>query len=171
MPLTPFMFLLAAWFLIIVFDKLRKVQTQSFRRLFLTVFACFVIGLLALSVSKTIADTQSITKINSRETARIWIDNNLPTGVNVGIEAYSPFINQSRFAVQGFSKMIEHDPEWYIEQQFDYLVFSQGMYGRFYQDPERYKNEISQYDNLFGRFTLTRLFTDGGYEVRVYKVK
>ena len=171
LPLTPFMFLLAAWFLIIVFDKLRKVQTQSFRRLFLTVFACFVIGLLALSVSKTIADTQSITKINSRETARIWIDNNLPTGVNVGIEAYSPFINQSRFAVQGFSKMIEHDPEWYIEQQFDYLVFSQGMYGRFYQDPERYKNEISQYDNLFGRFTLTRLFTDGGYEVRVYKVK
>jgi len=73
--------------------------------------------------------------------------------------------------VQRFGRMIDHEPGWYIQQNFDYLVFSQGMYGRFYREPERYRNEISQYDNLFRQFNLVMMFTDGGYEVRVYRVK
>jgi hypothetical protein len=67
--------------------------------------------------------------------------------------------------------MIDHDPEWYSEQGFDYLIFSQGMYGRFYQEPQRYGSQVSEYDKLFGRFQSVRLFKDGGYEVRVYRVK
>lgn len=171
LPLTPFLFLLAAWFLIIVFDKLRKLQTKSLRRLFLAVLASLTIAVLMLPISKTIADTQRLTTVDSRETARIWIDNNLPLGAKIAIESYSPFVNPSKFRVQGFGRMIEHEPEWYIEQGFDYLVFSQGMYGRFYREPERYKNEKSQYDNLFRRFSPVMIFTDGGYEVRVYRVK
>ncbi len=171
LPLTPFLFLLAAWFLIILYDKLRTLQTKSSQRLFLSVLAGLTIAFLTLPISKTITDTQLLTTVNSRETARIWIDNNLPHDAKVAIESYSPFINPSQFIVQGFGSMIEHEPEWYVEQGFDYLVCSQGMYGRFYQEPERYKNETSQYDNLFGRFKLTRIFTDGSYEIRVYKVK
>ncbi len=67
--------------------------------------------------------------------------------------------------------MIEHEPEWYFEQDFDYLIFSEGMYGRFYHEPERYSAEVLQYDNLFRRFTLVAMFTDGDYEVRVYRVE
>jgi len=171
LPLTSFLFLLAAWFLITVFDKIRKLQNESLRRLFLTVFASLAIAVLAHPISKTIADTQRLTTVNSRETARIWIDNNLPSGAKIAIESYSPFVNPSKFSVQGFGRMIDHEPGWYIQQNFDYLVFSQGMYGRFYQEPERYRNEIAQYDNLFERFNLTIMFTDGGYEVRVYRVK
>jgi len=171
LPLTPFLFVLAAWFLIIVLDKSRKFQNESLRKLFLTVFASLAIAVLAHPISKTIADTQRLTTVNSRETARIWIDNNLPPGAKIAIESYSPFVNPSKFSVQGFGRMIDHEPEWYIQQNFDYLVFSQGMYGRFYREPERYRNEISQYENLFRRFKLEMIFTDGGYEVRVYRVK
>ena len=106
-----------------------------------------------------------------RETARIRIDKNLPLGAKIAIESYSPFVNPAQFSVQGFGRMIEHEPEWYLEQDFDYLVFGQAMYGRFYQDPERYRNETLQYDELFGQFNLTIIFTDGNYEVRVYRVK
>jgi len=171
LPLTSFLFLLAAWFLITVFDKIRKLQNESLRRLFLTVFASLAIAVLAHPISKTIADTQRLTTVNSRETARIWIDNNLPSGAKIAIESYSPFVNPSKFSVQGFGRMIDHEPGWYIQQNFDYLVFSQGMYGRFYREPERYRNEISQYDNLFRQFNLVMMFTDGGYEVRVYRFK
>jgi hypothetical protein len=73
--------------------------------------------------------------------------------------------------VQGFGRLIDHEPEWYVEKGFDYLVFSQGMYGRFYQNPERYKKEILQYEDFFRRFNLVNVFTDGGYEIRIYKVK
>jgi 4-amino-4-deoxy-L-arabinose transferase-like glycosyltransferase len=169
--LTPFLFLLAAWFLVNLFDKLRTWQTRSLQRLFFTVLVSLAIAALALPISKTIADTRRLTTVNSRETARIWIADNLPPGAKVAIESYSPFVDPSRFSVQGFGRMIEHEPEWYIEQGFDYLVFSQGMYGRFYLEPEIYRSETSQYDNLFGRFNLIKMFTDGGYEVRVYKIK
>lgn len=171
LPLTTFSYLLAAWFLMLVFDKLRKAQKESLRRLFLAVFAGLLIAVLALPISKTIADTRSLTTVNSRETARIWIDNNLPPGSKIAIESYSPFVNPSRFSVQGFGRIIDHEPEWYIGQGFDYLVFSQGMYGRFYQEPERYESEISQYNNFFRQFYLVKKFTDGGYEVRVYRVR
>ncbi|MBN2547968.1 MAG: glycosyltransferase family 39 protein [Anaerolineales bacterium] len=171
LPLTPFLFLLAAWFIIILFDKLGKPQTILFQRRFLAVLASFVIAMLAFPISKTIADTHSLLTINSRETARIWIDKNLPLGTKIAIESYSPFVNPSRFSVHGFHRMIDHEPEWYLEQDFDYLVFSQGMYGRFFQQPEQYESETLQYDELFGQFELTKKFLDGNYEVRVYRVK
>jgi hypothetical protein len=140
---------------------------QSF--LSLTVLASLVIAVLAFPLSKTIVDTQRLTTVDSRETARIWIDNNLPPGSEIAIESYSPFINPSKFSVQG--RLIDHEPEWYVEKGFDYLVFSQGMYGRFYQNPERYKKEILQYEDFFRRFNIVNVFTDGGYEIRIYKVK
>lgn len=171
LPLTPFLFLSAAWFLVSLSDQLRTLQAKSLRRLILSVLASLAIAALALPISKTIADIQRLTTVNSRETARMWTDDNLPLGAKVAIESYSPFVNPSRFSVQGFGRMIEHEPEWYVEQGFDYLVFSQGMYGRFYREAERYRNETSQYDDLFGRFNLTIMFTDGGYEVRICRVK
>ena len=54
---------------------------------------------------------------------------------------------------------------------FEYLVFSQGMYGRFYNEPEIYSSEVSQYDGFFSRFGLVKMFTDGDYEIRNYKVE
>jgi len=172
LPLTPFAFLLAAWFLTTLFDKIGNWRVKLWQRyLSLTVLTSLAIAVLALPLSKTIADTHRLTTVDSRKTARIWIDNNLPPGSKIAIESYSPFINPSKFSVQGFGRLIDHEPEWYVEQGFDYLVFSQGMYGRFYQNPARYKKEVLQYDNLFRRFNLVKIFTDGGYEIRVYRVK
>ena len=68
-------------------------------------------------------------------------------------------------------RIIDHEPEWYIENGFEYLVFSQGMYGRFYLEPERYNMQVSQYDSFFNRFELIMKFIDGDYEIRIYKVK
>jgi hypothetical protein len=95
----------------------------------------------------------------------------LPSGSKIAIESYSPFINPSKFRVYGFGRIIDHSPEWYVEQDFNYLIFSEGMFGRFYHDPQRYRREISQYDSFFERFTLVKIFTDGDYEIRIYKIK
>ena len=40
---------------------------------------------------------------------------------------------------------------------------------RFYRDPEMYAEQIAQYDRLFQRFYKLKTFTDGGYEVRIYR--
>jgi 4-amino-4-deoxy-L-arabinose transferase-like glycosyltransferase len=171
LPLTTFLFLLAALFIVYLFHKVHELRSKSWRNFSILAVTCLVIASLIFPTSRTLANAIQLTTVNSRETARIWINNNLPTGSKIAIESYSPFVDPARFSVQGFGRMIDHDSEWYIEQGFDYLVFSQGMYGRFYQDPVRYSVEILQYDNLFRRFHLEKLFTDGGYEVRIYLVR
>lgn len=171
LPLTPFLILLAASFLGFLLEKARELLSKEWRRVSIAAVACFSMVTFIQPASVTISQTKQLTTVNSRETARIWIQNNLPPGSKIAIEAYTPFIDPTRFAVYGFFKMIEHKPEWYIEQGFDYLIFGQNMYGRFYLDPKRYSVEISQYDDLFERFQLVKMFTDGGYEVRIYKVK
>ena len=63
--------------------------------------------------------------------------------------------------------MIDHPPAWYVTNGFEYLVFGEYMYGRFYSEPDRYASEVSQYEALFDTFDTVKIFADGGYEVRI----
>jgi 4-amino-4-deoxy-L-arabinose transferase-like glycosyltransferase len=171
MPITPFLFLLAASFLVYLFGRANVVQSKILRKVCISVLASLTAAIPVFLISETITDTLQLTTTNSRETARIWIANNLPVGTKIAIESYSPFVDPVHFSVQGVWRIIDHNPEWYIENGFEYLVFSQDTYERFYREPDRYSPEISQYNSFFDRFVLTKMFTDGGYEVRVYKVK
>jgi hypothetical protein len=171
LPLTTFLFALAASFIVYLFHKVQELHSKPWRNFSFLIVTCLAIASLIFPTSKTLANAIQLTTVNSRETARIWINNNLPMGSKIAIESYSPFVDPARFSVQGYGRMIDHEAEWYTEQGFDYLVFSQGMFGRFYQDPVRYSVEVSQYDNLFRSFHLEKLFTDGGYEVRIYRVR
>lgn len=171
LPLTPFLFLLASSFLAHIISRANAMQSKVLHKFSISAIACLIIASLILPISKTLTDTIRLTTVDSRETARIWITNNLPSGAKIAIELYSPFVEPTRFSVHGFTRMINHEPEWYIEQGFDYLIFSEGTYKRFYIQPEKYKAEIQQYDIFFGRFQLVKLFVDGDFEVRLYKVK
>jgi hypothetical protein len=141
------------------------------RRLSPALLAGLTAAALAIPIVKTADDVRRLTTVDSRETARIWIADTLPRGAKIAVESYSPFVDPQRFTVQGFWSMIGKDPEWYAENGFEYLVFSQGMYGRFYLEPERYGSEVKQYDGFFTRLTLVKMFVDGGYEIRIYTVE
>ena len=168
LPLTPFLFLLAASFLVHLLSKANELQSRALHKMSILAVACLLGVGLVLPTSKVITDTIRLTTIDGRETARVWISNNLPSGTKIAIESYSPFVEPEKYLVQGVGKMIDYEPEWYIENGFDYLVFSQGMYGRFYLEPERYTAEIAQYDVLFDGFTLTKTFVEDDYEIRIY---
>ena len=66
--------------------------------------------------------------------------------------------------------MVDRTPEWFVENDIDYLVFSEGTFGRFYLEPEKYKDWISRYDLYFKYFPLVRIFNDNGYEIRIHKL-
>jgi 4-amino-4-deoxy-L-arabinose transferase-like glycosyltransferase len=171
LPSTPYFIILAAGFLVFLHDKLKMLSMTPRRWLSMTLFVLLALGSLAIPLIKTITVTQQLVTLDSRETARLWIDENLPTGSKIALEAYSPFVEPSRFTVLGLDRIIEHDPAWYLEQGIDYLVFSQGMYGRFFAEPQRYPDETSQYEAFFERFQLVKLFTDGDFEVRLHQVR
>ncbi len=168
LPLIPFIPLLAASWLIHLLN-----HTQSHARYsHWLVAAVGLVGLICLTISlrQSISNDIRLTTVDSRETARVWIAENLPIGARIAIEAYAPYVDPHRFSVHISGRMIDHPAEWYRSNGIDYLVFSQGMFGRFYREPDKYSAEIARYDVLFRTFEIVKTFTDGGYEIRIYRV-
>ncbi len=169
-PLTPFLFLLAALFLVQAWDWLRE-REQGARPFWAVGAASLLLALaLVIPLAGTIQAAHRLTIVDSRETARVWIAQNLPPGARVALESYAPYVDPQRFTVQGMYRLILYPPSWYMDEKFDYLVFSEGMFKRFYREPDKYAAQIAEYDALFQAFEPIKIFTDGDYEVRIYRV-
>jgi 4-amino-4-deoxy-L-arabinose transferase-like glycosyltransferase len=170
LPITPFLFLLGCWLLVELADRVRY-AIPSGRRAWAGVgLGLLTIVSLAVPLQEAIRFDQSLGQVDSRETARVWIEENLPKGSRVMIESYSPFVRPDEFQVDTTIRMTSHPPQWYSVKGYQYLVFSQGMYSRYFRDPKRYPQEVAEYQELFDRFPLVRKFEDGGYEVRIHAV-
>jgi 4-amino-4-deoxy-L-arabinose transferase-like glycosyltransferase len=169
LPLLPFLFILAAMFVVDMFDKLK---TRAFYRPWVKwVSGAGLIAVMIFPLTQTVYSTAQFMTIDSRETARIWIAQNMPPGSRVAIESYAPYVDPERFSVQGFLRIIDHPLGWYADNGYDYLVVSEGMFGRFFLEPERYAAEVAQYEEIFQTLEPVQLFTDGGYDMRVYRVR
>lgn len=165
LPLLPFVFLLAAILLTGmhwpagITGRLRMAGTLG--------IVVLLMVMVAWPAARTLASNQQLTTINSLETARVWLDQNLAPGTRVAVESYAPYVDPQRFSVQGFYKLIDNSPAWYLDNGYAVLVFSQRMFRRFYDEPDKYAAEITLYEELFQHCQPLRTFTDGGYEVRV----
>ncbi len=132
--------------------------------------AALVVVTLAVPLVGTVREALRLTTPDGLDIARTWIDANLPPGARIGVESYSPWIDPQKFSIQGFYKLNDHPPEWYVAEGYDYLVFSQRMFRRFYADPVNTAAALAQYEALFSAFEPVMVFTDGGYEVRVHRI-
>ena len=172
LPMIPYLAILAAWFAVQCWDHVRQMRPAGYLAFAKPVFvSVLAFALLAIPLSKSIADGRELGKPDSRELARGWIAKNLPAASKVAFESYAPFMDGSQLSLQPVSRLIDHDADWYAANGFQYLVFSQGMFGRFYADPPRYPDEIAQYDALFDRFERVAEFPDDKYTIRVYRVR
>ena len=125
---------------------------------------------LIFPLAGAVRDTVRLTTPDGRDTARDWIDVNLPAGSRIGVESYAPWIDPAKFSPQGFYRLDGQPAEWYVAEGYEYLVFSETMFRRFYADPVKFAADIARYEALFSAFEEVKVFTDGGYEVRVYRV-
>lgn len=168
LPIVPCVLLLAAMFV----TRLNSASTltqhvsPTLRNILLL---SLVIGLTAMPLLQTIQQGIHMTTVDSRIKAREWINVNLPPNSLVAVESYSPFVDPSRFRIVQQERAIDKSLPWYVEQGVDYLVLSQGMFGRFFSDPNTYPAEVGRYLRLMQSLKLVKRFTDGGYEVLVYQ--
>jgi len=169
LPLIPFLALSAACLLWSVIDLAWSARKAN--RLGVVTFVgavAIVLGTITWPVARSVQDAQGLATIDSRETARAWIEANLPQGSRIALEAYSPYADPNRFQVQGVVRLSDQNLEWYLSEDVDYLVFSQGMFARFFAEPDLYAAEIARYEALFTTFTPVKIFADGDYEIRIY---
>jgi hypothetical protein len=108
--------------------------------------------------------------VDGREAARAWIEEHVPPGSRIGVEAYGPWVDPARYTVRGAFRLSSQPPAWYVEQGYDYLVIGQKGFGRFYLEARRYASQVREYDALFAAFPLVKSWREGEYEVRLYRV-
>jgi len=166
LPVLPFLHILAAMFLVDVYAEVSRRSKQTIARSS-ALAACFLFSILPLATS--IDSDIRFTEVDGRDTARAWLETNLPSGTRVAQEAYTPYLDTSRYNVYGIDSIVDQSPDWYVQNGFEYLILSQGMYGRFYDEPDRYSAWIVKYKELFSRFQQVARFDDNDYEIQVYQ--
>lgn len=170
LPLTPFLFLLAASFLVHAWTFVRQ-STDGACRIALASLLVVLAGAgLVQAGANTYTETAKLMHPDGREVSRQWIAANVPRGSRIAFESYSPYVDPAHYPTLSMPRIIDHDPDWYAENGFRYLVLSAGLYGRYFREPARYPSDVAKYERFFARFRLLRRFDDGGYEIRIYEV-
>ncbi|MCL4486891.1 MAG: glycosyltransferase family 39 protein [Chloroflexi bacterium] len=167
MQVIPFVCVLGAEFLFLLFDWV----SSALRRPRVVASALLLLAALLIvpRAANALAADRALGVTDSRETARAWISGNLPAGSRIAVEGYSPYVDPARYSVHGEFSMIDRSPDWYVQNGYEYLVFSYGAYGRYYENPDQYSDAKNQYDAFFARFPEVKRFDDNGYPVRILK--
>ncbi len=168
LPALPFLCVLAALFIARLYNF--GLRWQAARRSWMS--AAFGVATIFLALplfSATVANDRRISAVDGRETARRWIEANLPAGSRIALEPYSPYLDRNKFMIASFSGIPEHTADWYVSNGFEFLVFSQAAYGRLLVDPDYFGSIINRYNAFFTRFSRIALFDDNGYEVLIFK--
>ncbi len=171
LPLIPFLLLLAALFVGILWEKAIQQKDGPIKLFFLTSLLCVSVVAISFPSNIAVKHTMQLTAVDNREISRLWIASHLPKGSKIAIEAYSPWVDPMQYIVEASVRIIDHPPEWYIENNIKYLVFSQIMYFRYFQDPLRYSTEVALYNEFFSRFQIVKMFGVSNGEIRIYAVR
>lgn len=95
--------------------------------------------------------------IDTRTEATYWYPHGIPKGAKVAFEFYAgqppPGIRLHRRGLLGNKPLDEYRAEGY-----EYLVFSDWMYGRVYAEPKRFPREVAIYEDMWRRGELVREF-------------
>lgn len=151
-------------------DTLHRLRQNKVRKLVPAAVISIAVLMVAHPLLNTLQDGLRLTKLaQSRSAERSWLDETVPPGSRLAVEAYSPYGDPTKYSVDGFLRIIDHPQDWYVHNDFDYLVFSEAMFGVFYQDLQKYTSEVSQYNGFFATFQPVAIFDDGIQEVRIYQ--
>jgi len=167
LPLLPCMFVFAAAHIGWLAD--RASRNASYARAWAG-RAVLVGSLLVIPIMRLPATAPPGDSLAMHAAAREWVAHHVATDAPVVVESYGPYLDPQRFTVLGIGSIIQHDPQWYVDNKVAYVIASAGMYGRYYQDPQRYAAEVAHYDAFFARFEQAYQVRAKHGELRIYRV-
>ena len=130
LPVIPFIIIFAALLLdrLIVCAATMRLRVGRHLSRGLVLAAAGVV--LAWPLSSSAVSNARLSNVDGRELARVWINSHVAEGARIAAESYSPYLDSAQFQVTYVSRIIDAGPDWYRINGFQYLVFSEGMYGR-----------------------------------------
>lgn len=170
LPILPLVFLLAAIPLVDLGHLWRLARDTRTRAI---VAACFIFVaaiILVPPARASIGNNLQRNQTHIKALASEWIEDNIPPGSRIAIESYGPYVDPDTYGITPFNQIIDNPPHWYGEQGFKYLILSQGLYGRYFREPDRYTDEVSRYQEFFDTFELVKALASDATEIRIYQV-
>lgn len=145
-------------------------------------FLCSVV-LVVMSIYgqalSTASEVRYMTLPDTRWIAVQWIKKNLPAGIRIGREHYTPPIekysdNYRVIYLDLFGLLRAEDSG--IIPFIDFIILSSGDYARFVEHPDGYPNEAYRYNAFFSTHELVKEFapdreTTSGPTIRIYRLK
>lgn len=101
------------------------------------------------------------------EAAQDWLDEHAAPGAAILVESYSPWLDPRRYDVVARALLISEPLP--ASTEADYVIASEGMYGRFLDDPRRYPEQAAAYRALFASLPEAATFTGAGPTIRIFR--
>jgi hypothetical protein len=119
-------------------------------------FGCTL--LLALPIAAATGLDMALSQVDHRELAGRWVDENIEPGTKVAIEHYSIPFSYGDYDVEDILRATDHDLGWYLQEGFEILIISDGVWPILQQQPETYAQKMDAYQALTGNCTLLAEF-------------
>lgn len=156
-PLLPFLALGGAWLLDMTADSLSR-RLKRGAQVSNGLAALGASLLLILPVAASFSFDRALAQPDLRETAGQWIEQNIEWGSKIAIEHYSVPFDHADYSVEDVIRISDHDLEWYLEQEFDILVISDGVWEILRRQPDAYADKMAVYDELISNSSLLAEF-------------
>jgi 4-amino-4-deoxy-L-arabinose transferase-like glycosyltransferase len=154
-PLIPFLVLGAGMFLVTAAEWLaRRLPTTVTPPRLPFVLAGLVALIAIVPLGVTIKTSALLAGQDIRTLALEWYNANIPPQAKVAADWTGPSFTTGRHNVWRTWDLAEHNADWYVEQQFAYLVISEPRVF----DPNRTAQLEASYREIMSRFTLVKVF-------------
>ncbi len=159
-PLLPFLALGGGWLLDAAADWLVRLLQRPKRDFARNAawshgFAIFGCAVLLLPPIMAAAGLDlKLSRVDHREIAGRWVEENIEPGTKIAIEHYSIPFDYDRYHVEDIVRISDHTLEWYLEEGFEILIVSDGVWPILLRQPHVYQERADAYWTLTSSSTL-----------------
>ena len=154
--LMPFMALYASVFLNTVMDKIAPRKISENKRV--VIMAIIAIFIVLPSTYNILRYGYLLTQKDTRVIAKEWVESNITSGSRLGQDAYTGILSAETYEVSKKFSLSNENLDFYIENNYDYLMVSDTQYLRYMNEPLKYEKNVEFYNRLFAQGTLVKEF-------------
>jgi 4-amino-4-deoxy-L-arabinose transferase-like glycosyltransferase len=144
-PVYPFLAVLAAYAVVELVDALKATRLGRRRWLVPVVAAAVLVLMIAPPLRTAVRYNVEVTRPDTGNVAREWIDKTFPPGTRFAVEYFTPVLDPKRYGIVQESRLVNRSIRSYRDQGVQYLIVSSMAYDRF--GPEH--NQTKSYAKMF----------------------
>lgn len=173
LPIVPMLCIAAASAVVSGVSLLRRYEIPRAPRTAL--IAALTVAALLPPAIQAVQFDRMIAKKGTADLAYAWITANVPKGASIVLESRKIVLPPGTYQSENVKTLRQQRYEDYVAEGVEYVVASSQVYGEFFEAPQNFRAEYSDYMTLFEQMREVVRFTPSddhpGAELRIFKVQ